>query len=162
VAFRAAEDRGETADPPWIHQRRIGRCDFLGENDRPVVERRIGDVRLLHEVADQPGSDDANILDPRREIGVAHLGEALGDRLDLEFDGALGVDLGIGDALVDAAHETRIRQHREMRVEQIANLVGGGTGQRGGARLQLAKLPLRIGDSVGEARSLGTDCSVGN
>ena len=58
-------------------------------------------------------------------------------RADVIFSGptrVLGVDPGSRDALVDAANETRIRQHRQMRVEQIADLLGRGSGQSRGFR----------------------------
>jgi len=129
VAFRPAEHRGEAADALRVHRRRVGRGHLLGEDDGAVGKSGIGDMRPMQQVADHPGADDADILDARREIGVAHPGKGFADLVDLDLDGALGVDMHSGDALVDASYQTRIAQHREVGVEQKADLLGRRTGQ---------------------------------
>ena len=65
-----------------------------------------------------------------------------------------------GDALVDAADEARVRQHREMRVEQVADLLGRGAGQSRGFGLQLAQLLQRDRNGLGEAVALGFDLGL--
>ena len=107
----AAEHRGETGDAPRIHQRGIGRRKLFGEDHRTfrqILDRGVG---RLGEIAHQARADDADIVDARRQISVAHLGKTLGDLGDLVHDGALSIDaLGL-DATLDAAHEARIREH---------------------------------------------------
>ena len=76
VAVGAAELGGKAGDPPRIHQRGIGRGQLVGEDDRALGHARIGDVGLFDQVADEPRADDPDILDPRRQIRVAHRGEA--------------------------------------------------------------------------------------
>ena len=92
MAFGAAEDGGEPGDALRVHQRGVGRGQLLGEDDGALRHGRIGDVRLLDQIADEPRADDPDVLDPRRQIGIAHRGEALGDLVDLDLDRALGID----------------------------------------------------------------------
>ncbi len=126
MAVGAAGLCGKTGNALRVHQRGVGRGQLVGEDDGPLRHARIGSVGLFDQVADQPRADDADVLGPRREIRVAHRGKAAGDLVDLELDGALGIDALAADALAGTAHQARIRQHRDMRVEQVADLFGGG------------------------------------
>ncbi len=162
MAVGSAEFGGETADPARIHQGGVGRGDLLGEDHGAAAQRRIGDKRLFQQIADQPGADDADIVNARREIGILHRREGLADLLDLEFDRALGIDPGPGDALLDAADQARIGQHREMGIEQKADLLGGRSGQRRGTRFQLAQLLDRDGDRFGKAGPFVVDRRFGD
>ena len=82
------------------------------------------------------------------------------DLLDFQLDRAFGVDPVAGDALVHAADQPRIRQHRQMRVEHIADLVGGRARQRRRAGFQLAQLLGRDGDGLAEAGALVLDFTL--
>ena len=105
VARGAARLGGEAGDALRVHQRRISRGQLVGKDDRTLGDGRVGDIRFFDQVADQARADDADVLDPRGQIGVAHRGEALGDLVDLDLHGALGIDPRPADALADAAHE---------------------------------------------------------
>src|ERR1700738_570577 len=48
-----------------------------------------------------------------------------------------------------------------MRVEQVADLFGGGFGQPRGFRLELAQLPQRDRDRLGEAAAFRLDLGLG-
>src|ERR1700752_1656884 len=102
-ALAAAEHGRETADALWIDQRHIGRRQLVGEDDGTCRHRRIGDVGLLDQIADEPRADDADVLDARRQVGVAHAGKALGNLVDLELHGSLGVDPRARDTPFEAA-----------------------------------------------------------
>ena len=162
MAVGAAELGGKAGDPPRIHQRGIGRGQLVGENDRALRHARIGDVGLFDQVADEPRADDPDILDPRRQIRVAHRGEALRDLVDLDLDRALGVDPGPANPLVDAAHQARVRQHRHVCIEQVADLLGGGFGKVGGLGFELAQLFQRDRHRFGEAAAFGVDLGFGD
>ena len=114
-------------------------------------------IRRLGEVAHQPRADDADIVDPRREIGIAHLGEALGNLRDLVHHRALGIDALALDPPLGAAHEARIAEHVEMRIEQIADFLLRRAGEVVGLGLQLAQLLGRERDRRGKALELGFD-----
>ena len=162
MAFGAAELGGETGDALRVHQRGVGRGQLVGEDHRARGDAGKRHIGFFDQVADQPGADHADILDPRRQIGVAHRRKALGDLVDLDLDGALGIDPRPVDALADAAHQARIGQHRHMGVEQIADLLGGGFGQAGGFGLELAQLLQRHRHRLGEAVALGLDPGIGD
>ena len=153
---------GEPSDPPGVHQGGVAGRDLLGEDDGAAAQPRIGDIGFLQEVANEPRADHPDVVDARRQIRIGHRREGLGDLLDLELDRALGVDAAAGDALVNAAHEARIGQHREMGIEDIADLVGSRSGERGGARLQLAQLLHRNRDGFAKAGALGFDRGFGD
>ncbi len=157
VALGAAEHGGESGDAARIHQRGIGRRQLLGEDHRAFGQRLDRGVRRLGEIAHQARADDADIVDPRREIGIAHLGEARRDLRDLVHHRALGIDaLGL-DPPLGAAHEARIAEHVKMRVEQIADLFLRRARQGVGLGFQLAQLLGRERDGGGEALELGLD-----
>ncbi len=162
MAVGAAGLGGETGDALRVHQRGVGRGQFVGEDDGTLGHARIGGVGLFDQVADQPRADDADVLGPRREIGVAHRGKAARDLVDFELDGALGVDALMADPLAGAAHQARVRQHRDMRVEQVADLLGGGFGEAGSLGLELAQLFERGVDRLGKAGALGLDLGLGD
>jgi hypothetical protein len=162
MAVGAAKLGGEAGDPPRVHQRGVGRGQLVSEDDRTLRHAGIGDIRFFDQVANEPRADDADVLDPRRQIGVAHRREAFGDLVDLDLDGALGVDPGAADALVDAAHQPRVRQHRHMRVEQVADFLGGGFRESGSFGLELAQLLQRNLDRLAKASALGLDFALGN
>ena len=77
--------------------------------------------------------------------------------MDLQLNRAFGVDPRLGHALMHAADQARIGQHREMGIEHEPDLVGRRSGQRHGACLQLAQLFDRGGDRIGKAAALMFD-----
>ena len=160
VALGAAGGRRKAGHALRVDQRGIGRGQLFGENDGAVRHGGIGDVGLLDQIADQPRADDPDVLDPRRQVGIAHRREALGDFVDLDLHRALGVDPGAGNALVDAADEARVRQHGKVGIEKVAHFLGGGAGQPRGFRLHLLKLFQRVRHGLGEAVSLGFDFAL--
>ncbi len=108
----------------------------------------------FREIADEPHADDADIVEARREVIVAHGGKALADGGDLGLDRPFGVASLAGDTLVDAAHQPRVRQHREMGIEQVAHLLRGGRRQALRLAFKLAQLLDRDGEGRGEAGAL--------
>ena len=66
MAVGAAELGGKAGDALRVHQRGVGRGQFVGDNDRTLGHARIGGVGFLDQIADQTGADDADILAPRR------------------------------------------------------------------------------------------------
>ena len=160
VAFDAALFGSEAGDVLRIHQSGVSWAQLVGENDGTFSQTRISDVGLFDQVADESFANHPDVFDPRRQIGVAHRCEALGNLVDLDLDGTLGVDPGPCDALVDAAHEARIRQHREVRVEQVADLLGGGFGQPRGFRLELAQLAQGDRHRLGKPTAFGVDLGL--
>ncbi len=147
----------ESGDTARIHQRRIRRRQLLGQDHRTFGQALDRGVRRLRQVAHQPRADDADIIDPRRKIGIAHLGEARRDLRDLVHHRALGVDALALDPPLGAAHKARIAEHVEMRVEQIADFFLRRAGQGVGLGLELAQLLGRERDRRREALELGLD-----
>ena len=157
MALGPAEHRGEAGDPVGVHQRGIGRAQLLGDDHRALGEVGESLERYCHERAQQAAADVADVLHPGREVFVLHLGEGLGDLGQLLGHRGLGVDGVVGDALVDAAHEARIGQHQGVRVEQVAELLGGAAGQGQGLASQLFDLFAGARHGVDEAFALGLD-----
>ena len=122
-----AQSPAETASQPATVARRDVRiCNQKGLHARAAGQARIGDIGLFEQIADQPSTNHSDVVDAGRQIGIRHRREGLPDLLDFQLDRAFGVDPVAGDALVHAADQPRIRQHRQMRVEDIADLVTGG------------------------------------
>jgi len=157
VAFGAPKDGGKSGDTLRVHQRSVRRGQFVGEDDGTLRHRRVGRVRLFDQIADEPGSDDPDVIDPGREIGIAHCRKSLSNLIDFELDRTLRIDARLGDAQIDAAHQTRVRQHRKVRIEKIADLLGGGFRQAGRLGLELAQLAQRNRDRLGKAAALPFD-----
>src|SRR4029077_6348429 len=76
------------------------------------------------------------------------------------LDRALGIDPRLGDAMVDAANETRIRQHRTVRIDQVADLLGGGFGQARRLDFELTQLAQRNCNRLGETATLELDLAL--
>jgi len=155
VALGAAEHRRKSGDALRVHEGGVGGGQLLGKDDGALGQHGEGFERRLGQVADQPLADHPDIVEPGREIGIAHAGEALADPGDLGLDRPFGVAPLLGDALIDAAHQARVREHGEMRIEQVAHLLGGGFRQGLRLGLELAQLLHRGRDGGGKARVLG-------
>src|SRR5438552_19149114 len=99
MALGTAEDGGEPGDALRVLQRGDGRTQFLRENDGTDRYRRVCDIRLLAQISDEARTDDPDVLDPCREIGIAHGGEAFRDLIDLDLHSTFGIDARSHDAL---------------------------------------------------------------
>ena len=96
MTFGAAQRRGEAADSARVEQRRVRRRQFLRDDDAAFGHLREGLELALHQHPDQPAADFPHIGNSRRDVGVVHLGEAVGQRRDFRLNRTFRID-PVGD-----------------------------------------------------------------
>ena len=106
MSFSTAHVGGEPGDFAGFHERGIRRCYFRRDDDTALWRHLELLVLRLREAPNNARSDIANILHPRRHIGVVQLGKAADDTGDFRLNGGLRVTPIFLNAVLDTANQS--------------------------------------------------------
>ena len=166
MALRAADLRGDTRDRFGIELRRFRRSQLLGDDDAAFRHARQWRDRRSSQLLQQTIADFANIVDPGSEVGILHRTKGRADRLDLGLDSGLGVQMILDDPVCRATDESRVAQHLQIGIQQVADVLGGKLWLHLGAvlefRAQPAELAAGADDGVTQALTLGINLRGGD